>query len=139
MTINLGTVDMVTFVIDTNTPDALKQYAGVRLLVGPGLTIPPPGTFDTLVISGVSVPGFLRETGTGTYEWVMQPALDPIVAALNAIPGTDGWVSNAARELYRNIGGAMLSRGLTLTETGTALKQLYQGAVSNYVAAHPPA
>jgi hypothetical protein len=136
MTINLGSVPMVTFVIDADTPDALKQYAGIRLLIGPGLATPPMGTRDTLIISGVSVPGYLRQ-GTQTLEWVMQGAVDPVVAALDAIPGVDGWQAPAAKALYANIGQAMLERGITLAETKYVLTQAYTGAVANYVAAHP--
>lgn len=137
MAINLGTVPMVTFVIDMNTPEQLKQYAGVRLLIGPGLAVPSVGTFDTLVINGVNVPGFLREGSGGNFEWVMQPGADPIMQALNSIPAGDGWKSEAAKALYQNIGAALLAKGISLGEALQVLKQAYQGAVSNFVAAHP--
>lgn len=136
MTIDLGSVPMVVFVIDAATPDPLKQYAGVRLLVGPGLAVPPLGRFDTLIISGVQVPGYLRQ-GAETLEWVMQPAVNPAAQALESIPGPDGWASPVAKDLYANVGSALLARGISLAEAKQAMTQLYQGAVANFTAAHP--
>lgn len=139
MTINFGDAQVVTLVADANTPGSLSAYAGTRLVWPAGLALPPLGQLDVLVfesLGGIQIPGYLRH-GTNGLEWVMQGALDPIVQALNAIPGTDGWVSDAAKALYQNIGGQLLARGVTLADTRTALTQLYQGAVSNYVAAHP--
>jgi hypothetical protein len=136
-TIDLGNVPLVSFVADANTPANLLQYAGVfKLLIGPDVQLPAMGEFHTLVISGVSVPGYLRQ-GVNGLEWLMQPAPDPAAQALDAVPGADGWKSAAARNKYREIGAQLLARGVTLSEAQYVLSQLYQAATTNFVAAHP--
>lgn len=134
--IDLGTLPVVRFVSDLNTPEHLQQFSNWRLILGPGVTPPAPGSFDTLKINGVTVPGFLRE-GTGEWEWVMQAAIDPVVAALEAIPGPDGWQSASARAVYQSVGGQMLAAGVELTAARTILTSCYNGAVENFVTAHP--
>lgn len=131
--IDFGNPTWVTLVSDSGTPPHLVQYAGIRLLLPQGIALPALGAHDTLVVLGVELPGYSR-TGSGGFEWVMTPAVDPVIAALNSIPGPGGWKSEAAKALYANIGGALLGQGITLTEVKTALTQLYQGAITNHLA-----
>ena len=136
-TIDLGNVPMISFVADANTPQHLQQYAGVfKLLIGPGIDLPPLGQFQTLVISGISVPGYLRQGDNGL-EWLMQATPNPAAQALESIPGADGWASPAAKAVYAEIGEALLARGVSLAEAHYAETKLYQAAVLNYTTAHP--
>ncbi len=138
MPISFGPATIITLVADNNTPQPLQQFTGVRLIWPESRTAPPLGVPDVMDFEsfGVQIPGYLRDNG-GTLEWVMQPAIDPIVQALNAIPGPDGWQSEAAKALYQNIGGTLLGQGVSLVDARNVLTQLYQGAVANFVAAHP--
>ena len=136
MTIDLGAGEVITLVSDSGTPAELTQYAGIRIVWPAGRDLPPLAQYEDLVVVGVHVGGYLRDNN-GNLQWVMQGAQDPIVAALDAIPGADGWASGPAKDLYANIGGQLMGRGITLQEARTALTQLYQAAVTNYVAAHP--
>lgn len=136
MPIDLGNPTWVTLVSDSGTPAELAQYAGIRLLWPEGMALPPLAVPNTLIILGVQVPGFAREGSPGL-EWVMTPAGDPVVQALNTIPGSDGWANPAAKDVYQNLGGALLAKGFTLTEARVGLTQLYTAAVSNFVTAHP--
>lgn len=138
MAITFGPAVIITLVADENTPPALAGLTGVRLIwpdsrQQPALGVPDVMDFESF---GVQIPGYLR-VSNGQYEWLMQPSIDPIVQALNAIPGPDGWVSEAAKALYQNVGGSLLANGVSLPEAKTILTQLYQGAVGNFVAAHP--
>lgn len=139
MAIVLGPSNLVTLVSDAGTPTNLTGFAGVRLVWPQGLQMPTPGVRDVLQVtvgqSSYTIPGYLR-TSNGN-EWVMQAAEDPIVVALNAIPGADGWQSAPAKAVYANIGQQMLDQGFTLTTTQNVLTQLYQAAVGNHVTAHP--
>jgi hypothetical protein len=139
MTIVLGPSQIVTLVADAGTPQDLAGFAGIRLIWPANLPLPTPGVRDVLEVTvgqtTYTIPGYLR-TSNGQ-EWVMQAPVDPVIEALNAIPGADGWVSQSAKDSYASVGQAMRDHGLTLTDAKALLMQLYQGAVSNYVAAHP--
>lgn len=139
MTIQFPNTKILTLVSDASTPPNLVQFAGIRIIWPDGITQPTIGVPNTLVIQGQELPGYLRTAGDGSYEWVLTGGIDPIVQALNGIPGADGWASPSARDIYANIGGQLLGKGVTLNDVRTALTQLYNGAVSNYVAAHPAA
>lgn len=137
MTIEFGPSIIVTLTADSATPAELVQYQGIRLIWPESRAMPPIGRPDTLVVQGVSVPGYLTDNGQGGRNWVMTAAVDPIVQALNAIPGADGWASDAAKAVYSNVGAALLGHGFQLGEARDGLIQLYQATVANYVAAHP--
>jgi hypothetical protein len=134
MAIDLGNPTFLTLVADSGTPEELVQYAGIRLLIPEGITLPPDGVADSLVVLGVTVPGYAR-TGVGGREWVMTSAQDPIAAALNSIPQyPSGWASASAKSTYANIGGALLGGGFSLPEVTSGLQQLYAAAVTDYLA-----
>lgn len=136
MAVNLGNPTWLTLVTDSSTPAGLAQYAGRIIGIPAGVTLPT--TYDTITVSGVTVPGYARPAPGGNgMEWVMQPATDPNIAALNAIPGPGGWTDTAARDTYANIGRALLGVGVSGADVRGGLKQLYDAAVANYVAAHP--
>lgn len=138
MAIEFGASDIVTLTADASTPAELTGYAGIRLIWPANRQLPPIGRPDVLVVQGVQVPGYLSSSG-GELKWVMTAAIDPIIQALNAIPGADGWASPAAKALYQNVGGSLLAHEYSLVEARDGLTQLYNAAVENYVAAHPPA
>lgn len=141
MTINFGPGQIVTLVADDGTPPELTGLHGIRLVWPVGLPLPAPAARDTIVAvvanQTYTMPGYLRTGGDGGYEWVLQPPVDPVVAALNSIPGADGWQSEQAKGAYATLGQTLLDRGLSLTEAKNALTAVYQAAVTNYVTAHP--
>lgn len=138
MTIELANNTWLTLVSDANTPANLTQYAGIRLLLAPAdvARFPPPGVPDVLTVLGVNVPGYWRPAANGGYEWVMSAAVSPIAAALNRVPGADGWAAPSARATYSSMGSTLLQH-FSLTETESGLTQLYQAAVTNNRTAHP--
>jgi hypothetical protein len=139
MPIVLGPSQVVTLVSDSGTPANLTGLAGIRLVWPAGLPLPAGGARDVLEVTvgqtTYIIPGYLR-TNNGM-EWVMQAPVDPVVTALNSIPGADGWQSAAAKQKFAEVGRQLLDQGHTLTTAQGVLAQLYQAAVSNYVAAHP--
>lgn len=136
MAVNLGNPTWVTLVADADTPAAFTAYAGRIIGIPPGITLPT--THDTITVSGVTVPGYARPgPGGNGVEWVMQAAVDPNIAALNAIPGPAGWTDTSARDVYKTLGAALLTLGVPGTNVRTGFKQLYDAAVADYVAAHP--
>lgn len=136
MAIDIGPVTWVTFVSDVGTPANMTQYAGIRLLWPQATPLPQLGKRDVLVVLGLSIPGYSR-VGSNGIEWVMQAALDPIVVALDSIPGTDGWASASSRTTFSNLGTSLLAQGIGLADAKLALTQLYQASVANFIAAHP--
>lgn len=134
MPVNLGNPTWVTLAADADTPTGLTQYAGRIIGVPAGITLPT--TIDTITVSGVTIPGYARAGASGP-EWVMSAAPNPNVAALNAIPGPGGWTDQTARAKYADIGLALLQLGVPGTDVRTGLKQLYDAAVANHLAAHP--
>jgi hypothetical protein len=132
--VNLGNPTWVTLVADAGTPSGQQQYNGWRIAVPAGTQLPT--SIDSLTVSGVTLWGYAR-TVNGQVEWVMQPALDPNVAAVNAIPGAGGWTDLNARGVYYSIGLALLQMGVSGADLRPGLKQLHDAAVTNYQAAHP--
>lgn len=134
MPLDLGNPIWLQLVANAETPAALAGYAG-RLLAIPAGT-PIPTGIDTLIVSGVTVPGYHALAGA-QHTWVMTPTPDPNVAALNTIPGSGGWVRAASRTTYADIGMALLSLGVPSADVRTGLAELYWAAVTNYQATPP--
>lgn len=134
MPINLGNPTWITLVADAATPANLVQYAGMRLPIPAGTALPANGVRDTIVVSGVTVPGYLREDGQGGREWLMTTATDPTVAALDAIPGAAGWTSSTARNTFAQNGQALKGLGVPLHSIATGFTQLYTATQQDLIA-----
>ena len=135
MPINLGNPTWLNIVADGGTPPDVAVYAGIRIPIPEGVALPPQGKQDTLTISGVTVHGYVREGPSGT-EWMLTPAVDPNVAALDVIPGLAGWTSAPSRAVYASVGSNLLGLGVSGADVRAGLKLLYDAAVANHVAAN---
>ena len=105
---DLGDPIWIQVVAVAETPADLAGYNGRFLSVPNGTSMPPFGTRGVVKVSGVLVPGYLRQNN-GNFEWVMMPPVDPIDALIDALPG-QAWKDTAARATWRNT--ALYLRGL---------------------------
>lgn len=134
MPINLGNPTWITLVADSGTPSNVMQYAGMRLPIPASVTLPANGVRDTIEVSGITVYGYLQDDGVGGRQWLMAPATNPVVEALNAIPGADGWADAGAKSTNASLGQTLLGRGLSLIEVQSGFTQLYNAAKANLLA-----
>lgn len=133
MTVNLGDPIWITMIADASTPAALVPYNGAKVAVPAGTVLPT--SIDSIVINGVTVWGYARNIN-GEIQWVMQPAVDPNVTAVNAIPGAGGWINLEARQVFYTIGLALLQLGVPGPDVRAGLSQLYSASVAEYQAHH---
>lgn len=129
MSVNLGNPIWITLIADGSTPAEFVPYNGAKLAVPEGTVLPT--SIDSIVVNGVTVWGYARG-GTGGPEWVMQPALDPNVVAVNAIPGGGGWQNLASRQVFYDIGLALLQLGVPGVDLRGGLLALYNASVNEY-------
>ena len=120
--------------VQGETPENLMVYAG-RLI---GLTeqqvaVFPTDHFDILIIDGQQVPGYYTSPGGNEHFWFMQPFPDPNQQAVDIIPGQQGWADPNAKQVYYNIGSALLGLGVPGANVRAGLKQLYDAAVQTHV------
>lgn len=127
MTVNLGNPIWLTLVADGSTPADQVQFNGWR--VGIPASTQLPTSIDSILISGVKLWGYARQGQAGP-EWVMQPAVDPNIAAVNVIPGPDGWHDTAARQVFYDIGLALLKLGVPGADLRAGLLALYNAAAA---------
>lgn len=123
----------VTLVADADTPVELASHAGRTLGLEPTTDLPTDG-------SGVLLgkfPGYARNTGAG-WEWVIGPAQDPLLRAINRLPGTAGWTDLEARRVWRQRFRQMRENGVPSTLLQQWAPELYAAAVANHIAAPPP-
>jgi len=135
MPLDLGNPTWLEIVADGSTPPEVLTYVGIRIPVPENITLPTLGVQDTLTVSGITVHGYVRDDGSGGYQWLLTPAVDPNIAALSAIPGVAGWTSTTARDVYASLGGALLGMGVPGASVRSGFKQLYDAAITNFVAA----
>lgn len=122
----------ITLVADGQTPAQFTQYAG-RIIGLPHDTVAPTG-YDVLTVSGLSIPGRAQQVA-GNWQWVMGPAADPLIVALDAIPGAGGWRSPQARQVYLDQGSALLrDYGVSGSTLLPGLKNFYDAAVQEHLA-----
>lgn len=133
MATDFGAPGWFTLVSDADTPALLTQYAGRIVGIPEGKTLPD---VDTLIIQGASVPGF-RRNGPSGLEWMMRGPQDPDAQFVNTIPGPGGWTRPESKATYMQTGKALREFGVPSPQLRTGLKQLYDAAVSNHVAANP--
>lgn len=135
MPYDLGNPQWFITVTDADTPPNLVQWAGRIVGVPQGTSLPPEGTIDAIQVSGLTLWGYLRRDPSNNLQWVIAGQPNPNVTAVNAIPLRGSWTDLAARGVYYAIGQALLGRGVPGTELRPGLKNLYNAAVADYVAA----
>ena len=129
---DLGNPIWIQVVAVAETPANLAGYNGRFLSVPNTAVMPPIGTRGIVQVSGVQVPGYLRQGGqAGGYEWVMMPPVDPIEALINSLPGLKGWSDQAARTTWLNIGAALRGYGVSGSDLAAGLPALYNAARIN--------
>jgi hypothetical protein len=132
MAVVAGNPVWVTLKANAQTPAGLTQYAE-RIVGLPEGTVAPAG-YDVLTVSGLSIPGTAQQIA-GQWTWLMGPAQDPLITALDAIPGAGGWSSPSARQVYLDQGAALLrDYGVTAATLLPGLKQFYDAAVAEHLA-----
>lgn len=130
---DLGNPTWIKTVADGQTPGDLAQYANRYPSVAEGVQMPPLGTRGIIIVSGVSLPGYLRQGAEG-YEWVIQPLVDPLDAVVDALPGPVGWSDTPSRDVWRNIARALRGYGVGYGDLGYGLPALYNAAKVNLLA-----
>jgi hypothetical protein len=121
---DLGNPIWIALVAVAQTPAETAGYAGRYLSVPNAAVMPPLGTRGIVQVSGVQVPGYLRQTG-GNYEWVMMPLVDPLESAVNALPGPQGWSDQPSRQVWVNIAAYLRGLGVSQSDLGPGLQSLY--------------
>lgn len=136
MTVDLGDMQWLVTVADGDTPADLVQFANRIVGVPVGITLPPFGQLDTIIVQGVTLHGYLRPSAGGYNQWVMAPAPNPNQIFIDGIPSIGHWTltGDPGRAVYYQLGQALLGMGVSGTELRAGLKRFHDSAVANYVA-----
>lgn len=136
MPVDLGDPEWFVTVADVDTPESLTQWAGRFVGVPHGVPLPPDGKIDSITVSGLTLWGYLRTNpNNGIREWVIAAPVNPNVTAVNAIPSRGEWTDLSARGTYYAIGQALLGFGVSGPDLRTGLKNLYDAANADLLAA----
>lgn len=141
MPLDLGIRTLMYLVVDPDSPPQWSAWGEKPIPLTPAELAALPAGIDTIKVtltdatgtSETTIPGISR-TVNGRLEWLIRPLPDPVVTMFQALPGPDGWVDLAARDTWATIGQALLSKGVTPAEMVAGYPQLYNAAVSNYIA-----
>jgi hypothetical protein len=135
--VNLGNQQWIVLVSDFDTPSDFVQYAGRIVGVPNGITLPNQGQIDSITIQGITLYGYLRTSPGGFLEWVMAAAPNPNQVYIDSIPAGGSWTltGSPGRQVYYEIGQALLGFGVTGQQLRPGLKNLHDAAVANYIAA----
>jgi hypothetical protein len=129
MPIDLGTVRYAVLVADADTPPALLKWAGTPVPIPDGVELPT--TLDSITFNEQTFWGYARvNDATGNTEWVLAKPQNINLQALDTLPGPSGWIVAESRGAMRQIGKALLDRGVS----GADLRQAMQAAWSAIVA-----
>lgn len=124
---DLGDPTWMEVVADGGTPPELVQYNGRFIAVTDPAEMPPLGVRGNVRVSGVTVPGFLRNVN-GSYQWMMTAQLDPLEALVEGLPGPGGWSVPASRQVWLDIGGALRGYGISGADLAYGLPALFNAA-----------
>lgn len=130
---DLGNPTWIRTVADGTTPADLVQYANRYPSVAEGVPMPPVGTRGIIQVSGVQLPGYLRQ-GTEGYEWVILPLVDPLDALVDSLPGPQGWTNAEAKGTWRSIARVLRGYGISGGDLATGLPALYAAERVNLLA-----
>jgi hypothetical protein len=127
---DLGDPIWIQVVAVAETPPGMVGYNGRYLSVPTQAVLPPLGTRGIIRVSGVDVPGYLRQ-GAGGYEWVMMPPVDPVIALVDSLPGPQGWSDLPSRDTWRSIADYLRGLGVSQPDLSNGLTALYSSARTN--------
>lgn len=130
---DLGNPTWIRTVADALTPADLIVYANRYPSVAEGVTMPPVGTRGIIQVSGVQLPGYLRQ-GVEGYEWVIQPLVDPLDALVDGLAGPGGWTDTPSRETWRSIARILRGYGIAGSDLAAGLPALYAAERVNLLA-----
>jgi len=130
---DLGNPTWIRTVADATTPADLVQYANRYPSVAEGVAMPPVGTRGIIQVSGVQLPGYLRQGAEG-YEWVILPLVDPLDAVVDALPGPQGWTDLGSRDTWRAIARVLRGYGISFSDLSSGLPALYAAERVNLLA-----
>jgi hypothetical protein len=130
----------IQFVLDPagSTPPAAVQFAGMTFWFPPEYqTKLGSGAGNPGVIDGVR--GYTQVGGPTGLQWVMISSITGAVRdQFLALPGGSGWVSTAARNIFRNVALQLIETyNIPAPSVLTALTNLYNAAVANDHAVPP--
>lgn len=127
-------VTVLHIVTDDKTPQTHRAYNGwTRPITNAQRDALPSGVGNSITIDGVIMPGYKRVRGD-RLEWVISPAVDPVIVMFEAMPGPKGWADPAARAVWAEIGLALLNMGVDRDVFIDRYPDLYDAAVANYQA-----
>lgn len=121
---DLGNPTWIRVVTVPETPADMVQWNNYMVAVNNTVTMPPLGTRGILRVSGVEVPGYLRQVSGGGYEWAMMPRVDPIEALVDSLPGRT-WMDPAARTVWLNTGSYLRGLGVSGSDLDSGLRSLW--------------
>ena len=119
MPIDLGTVNYAVLVADADTPTELRRWVGTPVPIPDGVTLPVTQDSITFTYNGQTLTfwGYARTNPTnGNTEFVLSPAQDPDLAALDQLPGANGWLVENSRQAFRQIGLRLRELGVSRAE-----------------------
>ena len=117
----------VTFAADADTPADLLPNVGRQIGIPPAVDL--PRDFGTLF----DIPGYARQDATG-WTWVMGPPADPLLRAINRIPGTGGWTDTEARRVWRRTAVRLREAGVSGPDLQAWLPEMYAAALAENTA-----
>ena len=120
---DLGNPIWIEVVKVQQTPKDLEPYAGRFLSVPNATAMPPLGTRGIVQVSGVQVPGYLRQDN-GNYQWVMMPPVDPLEALIDALPGQP-WLDAKARGTWLDTAVYLRGLGVPGSDLDSGLRALW--------------
>jgi hypothetical protein len=120
---DLGDPIWINVVGVSETPPDLAPYVGRSISVPSSTTMPPIGTRGILRVSGVNATGYLRNVN-GQYEWVLMPAVDPIDALVDSLPGVP-WLDSGARLTWLSTARYLRGLGVPSADLDAGLRALW--------------
>jgi hypothetical protein len=129
MPLDLGDITLVTLVADQDTPAGLADYAGVKVPLPDGVTL--PATLDSITFNGVTLWGYTRvNSATGNTEFLISRPENPMAVFLDSLPGPAGWLNADARQAARQVGVRMMRDGASQAELRWAFRKIWDAIVA---------
>ena|SRR5690349_16079579 len=133
--IDPSTLVWVRLVTDTLTPTNQAFLNGVLMTFTSPWTPPAAGGQIAIGVYGYPREPLIPSTPiTTTWEWVVQPAIDPVTAFIETLPGAGGWASQEAKIDYLEIARALLRKGIQPELAADYIQRGYYSAIQNGLA-----
>jgi hypothetical protein len=125
-------IDGYTIVELTAGPDTQPEHMnldGMLMALPVGTDIGSGPTSPGKIMGVYGYPDGLG--GSGKLRWVMSSSLPTVAKSyIHSIPDT-GWVDTESETAVRNIGRALIERGIPMADVGTVLTTVHNAAVTN--------